>query len=206
MSVLQSHTWTIFKHFPIVLVSAHFHQGSSLSKKNGRGGGQEEMWLLLRRGSSTHTRFNICTSTWWISSSCFLCSSKNLLSHDALSHTILVFRERMSLSVLVSLLSSADVRSGLPGMAATTLPSGPAQQSQKSLLLSSHLLRKWKWELATREAWDAHQKAASTLDVNSPLFAVASARIWLRYKGISAKQSSTWPVVSAQRVPVQMRN
>lgn len=59
------------------------------------------------------------------SSSCFLCRSANLLSHDALSQAILVLSDRISFSVLVSLLWRAVVWSGLPGMAATPLLSEP---------------------------------------------------------------------------------
>lgn len=75
--------------------------------------------------------------TWLCRCSCCLCSSENLFSHDALSQAILVFIERISLSVLVTRLWRALTRSGLPGMAAITLLShADIQQIWSNVLVS----------------------------------------------------------------------
>ena len=126
-------TWALLKLLSIVhawlcliLTSGHSHQHSSL-----RGQLRRQKGLIINKVINTHTltHSRVHKHTWPRSSSCFLCSSENLLSQDTLSQATLVFRDRMSFSALVSLWFRPVVRSGLPGMAAIPLLSKPDNRS-----------------------------------------------------------------------------
>lgn len=125
-------TWALLKYFSIVkswlsiIITPHFHQYSNFW-------GQLRKRRYVINNEEMHTKSKTLTyvykHTWLYRSCCLLCSSANLLSHDARSQVILVLRDSISLSVFVSLLWRAVVCSGLPGMAAILLHSKPEKLS-----------------------------------------------------------------------------
>lgn len=121
-------------HSPLLTLQCPHKPPLSPTRQHQRQAGKEAKNYDQCKSHSFITAYVQCHKcTWLRSSSCCLCRSLNLLSHDALSQAILVLSDRMSLSVLFNLLWSAFVRSGLPGMAAVILFSETNKEQQARL-------------------------------------------------------------------------